>query len=52
MPVSITTTKCFLQIFIQGYTGEGTAPVIPASGAYIFKPLFPEPLPVSLIRTM
>jgi hypothetical protein len=52
MPVSIITRKCFLQMFIQGYTGNKTAPVIPASGAYIFRPLLPEPLPVSLIRRM
>jgi hypothetical protein len=53
MPVSIITAKyVFYKIFIQGYTDNRTAPVIPASGAYIFQPLFPDPLPVSLIRRM
>lgn len=54
MPVSIIiTAKClFFKFSIQGYTGNRTAPIIPASGAYIFRPLLPEPIPVGLIRRM
>jgi hypothetical protein len=40
-------------IFVQGYTGSPTTPdKLPESGAYIFRPLFPEALPVSLARSM
>lgn len=39
-------------MFVQGYPGSDVTPELPASGAYVFRPLFPDALPVSLIRTM
>ena len=49
---TIVMKSFLMKIFHQGYNGNRTEPVIPASGAYIFTPVLPEALPVSLIRQM
>jgi hypothetical protein len=39
-------------LFVQGHPGDQGTLKLPASGAYIFRPLFQEALPVSLSRSM
>ncbi len=39
-------------LFVQGYAHVNSTPFLPASGAYVFRPLFPEALPVSILRRM
>ena len=37
---------------VQAYAHVNSTPFSPASGAYIFRPLYPEAIPVSIARRM
>jgi hypothetical protein len=49
--ISIKIRK-FHTLFVQGYTKNKDIPELPSSGAYLFRPLFSDALPVSLARSM
>ncbi len=47
-----STVVIIIILFVQGYANNHTIPELPSSGAYVFRPLISEALPVSLIRSM
>ncbi len=48
----LQNNRNFHILFVQGYASNNTFPEFASSGAYVFRPLFSEALPVSLLRHM